>query len=487
MRHADMQHPWTLMAAIYSIIAAILCTLYHAIFITYGFSDDYSLLHKMHFQDNPLQHFQWNGRPISGIIFISWQWVDSIEALKYIRIIGLLSIASILTALSIALHRQSVSKKAITAILLLVLSSPSVGIYMGWGALFFYGFTATLTFLLGRYGLTSTIHIRPFLVLCICHILALMTYQTLVSFYFLALLVALLFNREYRPDFKRLCFFFGSFALSAILYYLWYKSGQFPFSAQISPRANMTPSFYGALQWLGRAYEDFTFPLQGALLEHSSQSIFALIGTILALTGWGITLFQRRKQLYILPIILFSPVLMVLANILSGDPYIGFRSLFTATILSLFYMLIALRYLTSFKYGHHLRLIFTCGILTLNLYLSHQNFTQHIALLSHREYHSVQQQLLEHVENHNHTLIYRRPTLEPYHLKTEYGLLSTFHHWVPPTMISLITHQHFNDPDLITLHQFGAGDIIPDRIAHKNYPIITPLPLATHAPDSFKK
>ncbi len=447
---------------------------YHHIFQTYAFSDDYSILHNVLYKPSQYEHFQRAGRPILGWLFLStWSHFTTIDSLIYARIGGLLTCSLFFTVIFHDLRKLTLSLKTTLAIILAIETSPAYAVIFTWSTMFFFSLTATIAYLAGSYHLKNPFSLMGNAACLLALFICAATYQPTLTCFFIPLLFQFFFSHTNSlPKVKPLFVFFLTFTLANIAYLTLFKLNIWPFDIAQNSRANMDFSPDKKWQWLSKTYGDYLLPLHGAIsAPHDLLFYQYLMGSFIL--GGMILLFKRYYQHkpLLIPLLLAFPLLVIYPNLATTDNYIAFRTLISATFLMVCLVAYTIQHLPLCALRKGISLL----LLTLGALLTYQNYAQLIITPTIKEYKIVEQQVKHIVEEGHTELIFIRPPIQAstsFLVKSEYGFNSTHHRWIPIRMINLITTKHYQNPTLLTTHQFASDVDIPISLINRNIPII---------------
>ena len=214
------------------LLMLFLTIIYYPIFGTYAHTDSYEFFWNA--KRNPIFHhvFIQGGRPLFGFFITAlFQWADSIEDLKYIRMIAFTGNVFLLITFYVFLVKHNFSKRLAAGLTLFFASSAFICLVMSWTALFQAGWAMLFGLVSALFCLRATADEtnRINTILCIAAsiatgLISLMLYQPSFTLFIVVVFLSFEKRRGVSHLIKNAVVYLSIFAVYFVLFkaMLWY-------------------------------------------------------------------------------------------------------------------------------------------------------------------------------------------------------------------------------------------------------------------------
>ena len=438
----------------------ILFLAYRHILECYALSDDYySLYHVL--DEYFLNIFTAQGRVVYGVMT---KWLFSqfyyISDLRYVRIISLIGIVIFSQFLYRAYLLAGWRKIEGGCASIITCLMPAFGVYAAWATCFMVIYGALVGFISGELCLKSyqyfrlktdrikgaTILVASILLLMI----SLMTYQPSATAFWLFIAIALFMPKKNSEDlFRKGLYCLIVFAGITMVYFILFKAKLLPFaSQQWGSRGDLT----------NNPIEKLIFFLKSPLYDTLSlfnilQKKFIISTTVATVCGVMILGMYRRirrikQQKWLFLLVFFGLIpLSCLANLVSADDWMPFRSQGVLGSLIVFYLLLSLKEIFNQKVT---RIIMPCLLVAFCL-ITYKNVTYGFIEPRKQELKLIRNAVRRPLSCQPKEILFVRPNWwnhslvkNGYRIRYEYGYPSTSAIYVPNPLLNLIAREVYS-------------------------------------------
>lgn len=422
---------------------------YHGILYTYAFTDDYEFLLNAS-NENFLNVFIQGGRPIFGLV-LKWAFItfDSLQELKFIRLFGLFGAFLLTNVFYIFLRKSGFTILFSLLASLLLISSPSFGIKIGWTLAYAKPYF-TIIALLSGVLITEYIK-KQSITLLICSILfgvsVLLLYQPLYTFSLIPLVVYWIKNPDLNKRF--ILKFLLLHIIIYVIYFFIYKFSLYYFDLQPLGRTGIDiTSLFNKIEWF------WADVFKRALVYNfifAPNAIQWIIRVTIFLSIIYILWFKKKNYLINFLFLLIVLHLSMLPNIVSSDSWVSYRTMGTLISVMVLLMVFAID-----NIGHNkMKRVAGTFIMLVMICMAFYNFNFGFIKIQKNELSMVKSEL--HRLKYPTELFFVQPPVDfmkkEGYLKRvigdEYGRLSSSSDWVPDPMVKLLYKTQNKDISVI--------------------------------------
>ena len=454
---------------VYIGILVFTCILYRNIFITYAYTDVYEFVLNAS-NSNFIDVFIQQGRILYGffnkILFTNF---NSIEYIKFIRLISLLGGILYLFCLTKVLLKYNFPFIFSLLVVLLFATTPSFNIIILWSATYQVSWGMLLSLLAGYIALEHRHSIAYFLLSIVLGLVALNLYQPSYTMFIIPSFLFWIKEGEINGFLRPLAIH----ATTYIFYFILYKFYLSVFDLLPVGRGGIEYNlFYGFLWFIKGPFEQalsYNFIFAPKFWLNLTRIVLLLIITMASFKivkdNFGKTIKTNLFRFLITGVFF---VLSMLPNILSADKWISYRTMNTLCLLIVIQLTIILSN-KPFNSNKYYLPIFTFFFLSVSFLTANFNINNGFISIQEKEMRSVASALSAHVGDIQKNIFYIQPDIKilvkndiiERVVTDEFGRLSSSSDWVPKSMIKLLLPEN-------------SGRIRPyvDQIQEKNYALI---------------
>ena len=433
----------------YLLSLAFLLLIYHNIFLTYGFSDDYAILWFSLKHDPPIINMLIRGGRLLAAFLLdhSFRTAHTVENLKYIRFIGLLGtwVGSIIFFRY--LRKLNWPRFNALIISLIITVTPSFALYISWTCTFLVPWAFVLSFssciiFLNSYQSTRTHRYLSYMISFLMLLCSFFIYQPSATGFILPLSLYVL-KRPKSTSLKQLLTALALFVFSLLVYMALFKFSLYAFGLQKLERAGISTH-------LGKDFISFFYTDLKQIVRLSFIFPGKIMKIILTILGYSILLlFYFRllkhtldgKMYYwcFLFLILSLPFTNI-PRIASAEKWICYRSLGMTGL----FMVIVFFYMMDKIKLKPLKLTIISVFALSMTFSCYKNINQKFINIQATEYKLVSDKIKQALSSNNKELILVRPNWFS-HTKNcfadEYGIPSNYPSWVSLPFINLVIEE----------------------------------------------
>ncbi len=324
----------------------LMIMMYYPVLGTYALTDSYEFFRNA---GNPgfVHVFIQGGRPIFGLALTElFQWTDSIDDLKYIRMIAMVGNALLIISFHRFMLTLGYRRQFVFAFSIFFISSAFIGLVTGWTALFQAGWAAWVAFLSARFFLKGISTRGTFgslwiALALVAGVISLMLYQPSYTFFVFVVFVGYEKDRLIRRLLWAVAVYFTTYLVYAGLFnaILWYTS-----LPPLDRAGLLAFEPFEKIRWFLENALVHSFKFNLLLVRNTFANMLRVPVAILFLVCIA-AYFRRgitREKLIYAAVVVVSYFLAYIPNLVAAENHASNRSLVTVVLLNAFFLYKAL-------------------------------------------------------------------------------------------------------------------------------------------------